>query len=336
MGRKPRILFPGAFYHVYNRGNDKHPIFRDDDDRAKYLSYVARYARELSVVINAYCLLGNHFHLFLQTLLANLPQFMQRLNLAYAKWYNNKRDKTGHLFTSRYNSVLVQEGSQALELTRYIHLNPVKAELVSRPEDWRWSSYREYTGKRVSTFLSTEMTLGQFGRDLKTQYRAYQRFVLEGLKTGTAWEEPPVREGLFLGDDEFIEEIVAKYGSPDGLFALEPDYAARGISVQEITDAVLRESGLTFETLRESRRHRDSRWRNLLIYLCREITEATLQELSEFLVLSPGEISRAKYRFAEGLRRDKQLVRTLGEVLEGLPAAPSGGTPKIRTRHREM
>ncbi len=327
MARKPRILFPGAFYHVYNRGNDRHPIFRNDDDRAKYLSYVVRYAKELSVMINAYCLLGNHFHLFLQTLLANLPKFMHRLNLAYAKWYNRKRDRTGHLFTSRYNAVLVQEGSQALELTRYIHLNPVKSEFVSRPEEWRWSSYREYIGRRAAAFLSTEMTLGQFGSDTESQHRAYKHFVLEGLKAGTSWEEPPVRQGLFLGDDEFIEEIVAKYGCSSRLLLPELSDAKGGISVQEIANAVLRESGLTFETLRDSRRHRDSYWRNLLIYMCREVTGATVQELSELLALSIGEISRAKYRFGEKLCQDKELARTVGKILAELPASSSDGTP---------
>lgn len=324
MAKRPRILFPGAFYHVYNRGNDRHPVFRDDEDRMKYIWYLTRYAREMSVMLKTYCLLTNHFHLFIQTLLANLPRFMHRLHSAYAMWYNKKRGRTGHLYTSRYQASLVQEGNYALELSRYIHLNPVKANLVNLPEEWAWSGYGHYSGMKQIPFLDSTMILDQFGPDRGAQRSAYRRFVLEGLNKGTAWNEPPVKAGLFLGDDAFIEEICKKYGPVDTkpLSWLEPSEA--GPSVSEVMNLILNESGLSFETLKQSKKHNHTRWRNMFIYLSRKLADAPLKQLSQLLDLSPAEISRLKYRFEEKALMDKDLSSRIQEIVSCLRVSAAG------------
>ena len=314
MARKPRILYPGALYHVYNRGNDRHPIFRDDDDRTKYLWYFAKYAREMSVVLIAYCLLTNHFHFFLQTLLANLPKFMHRLNLGYVKWYNKKRNRTGHLYTSRYQASLVQEGSHALNLSGYIHLNPVRAGLVDRPEEWPWSTYQHYTGADPIPFVDSAIILDQFGSDPLTQQKAYETFALEGLDKGTAWTEPPVKAGLFLADDEFIKQICEKYGSGDPRIPRWRTIEQPDVSTYDLLDLILKESGTPFATLKESKRHADTYWRNMFIFLARELAGTSATELSALLGLSISEISRLTYRFQAKASIDETVSRHIEKI----------------------
>lgn len=325
MARKPRILYPGALYHVYNRGNDRHPIFRDDDDRMKYLWYLAKYAQEMSVVLIAYCLLTNHFHFFLRTLLANLPKFMHRLNLGYVKWYNKKRSRTGHLYTSRYQASLVQEGSYALELSRYIHLNPVKANLVAQPEEWPWSSYPHFIGLKQNRMLDTEIILDQFGSSMRAQQEAYRAFTLEGLHEGTAWDEPPVKDGLFLGDDSFIKEICEKYHPTELGPAACLTKAIPGLSMHNILHSVLQRSGLSFMTLKESKRRANTYWRNMFIFLSRTLTEVPVRELADLLSLSQAEISRLIYRFESRLEGDaessERVKSIVSSVLQSGPSA---------------
>jgi len=318
MARRPRILFPGALYHVYNRGNDRHPVFRDDDDRMKYLSYLAKYATELSVVLIGYCLLTNHFHLFIRTLLANLPSFMHRLHTAYVRWYNKKRGRTGHLFTSRYQASLVQEGNYALELSRYIHLNPVKADLVATPEEWPWSSFLDFIGTRKNPILDTGVILDQFGTSEAEQHNAYKAFVLEGLDKGTAWDQPPVKAGLFLGDDTFIKDICDKHSQMDLEVPswLAPEESAP--SFHDILRVILKESGLSFDALKESAKHRHTYWRNMLIFLSKKLANASTKELSRMLGLSSTATSKAIYRFESKLLFDRHLYENIQRIVSAL------------------
>ena len=325
MARKPRILFPGALYHVYNRGNDRHPIFRDDDDRRKYLWYFVKYAQEMSVVLIAYCLLTNHFHFFLQTLLANLPVFMHRLHSAYAKWYNKKRGRTGHLYGSRYQASLVQEGDYALGLSTYIHLNPVKAGLVTQPDQWCWSSYRHYVGIEQISTVDSSIILEQFAANVDVQHEAYKACVLEGLRRGTAWDEPPLKAGLFLGDDTFIKEISEKYLPIESNPLVPPESAAPAPSMYDILDLILQESDLPFGTLKKSKRHADTYWRNIFILLARTIALVPLKELSQLLDLSCAEISRVKYRFERKVLTEKDLSKSIRRMTSALPGLK---TPK--------
>ena len=329
MPKKPRILFPGALYHVYNRGNDRHPIFRDDEDRRKYIDYLARYAREMSVLLVGFCLMTNHFHLFIQTLLANLPRFMQRLQTAYAMWYNRKRGRTGHLCGSRYGASLVQEGSYALELSGYIHLNPVRAGLVDRPEEWPWSTYPHYTGAGPIPFVDSAIILDQFGSDLLTQQKAYETFVLEGLKKGTAWTEPPVKAGLFLGDDEFIKQICEKYGSGDPRIPKWRAIELPNVSTYDLLDLILKESSTPFATLRKSKRHADTYWRNMFIFLARELAGTSATELSGLLGLSISEISRLTYRFQAKASVDEMVSRHVEKIISTTQAQSPNRNVKV-------
>jgi len=133
MGRPLRIEYHDAFYHITARGNDRQNVFRTNKDRERFLEYLESATERYKAVIHAYCLMDNHYHLLLQTPEGNLSQIMHHINGAYTNYYNTKRNRAGHLFQGRYKAILVNIDEYAKELSRYIHLNPVRAGMAEKP-----------------------------------------------------------------------------------------------------------------------------------------------------------------------------------------------------------
>ena len=126
MARPLRISYPGAFYHVTSRGNERKAVFKSSGDREKFLGYLASASQRYDARVHAYCLMDNHYHLLLQTPRANLPEIMHHINGAYTTYFNVKRARSGHLFQGRYKALLLDADSYLLKLVRYVHLNPVR------------------------------------------------------------------------------------------------------------------------------------------------------------------------------------------------------------------
>ncbi len=174
MARPLRIEYPGAFYHVTARGNERKDIFLDDSDREKLLSYLETAFPRYKAAIHVYCLMSNHYHLLIETPEGNLSQIMRHINGAYTTYVNSKRQRTGHLFQGRYKAILVEADEYAGELSRYMHLNPVRAGIVTKPEDYDWSSYRYYLGKDKSPkWLTKKFILKYFGGKTSRAQTAY-------------------------------------------------------------------------------------------------------------------------------------------------------------------
>jgi len=173
----PRANRQGAesrLYHVGTRGNNRQPVYLGDGDRLAFLNLLAKTVEKSSWTLHAYCLMGNHYHLLLETNLDDLSAGMQLLNGGYAMTFNRRHRRTGHLFGNRFWSEPIERDEHLLECCRYIAWNPVRAGLCTRPEDWQWASYPAVLGlDRLPSFLATEPTLLQFGADRK---RAVQRF----------------------------------------------------------------------------------------------------------------------------------------------------------------
>ena len=166
------MTFSGEFYHVLNRGNEKQTIFMEDENYQFFLRRFRKYVIQGKQEVIAYCLMPNHFHLLLkETEDDRLKETMQGLQTSYAKAVNKRFQKTGHLFQDTYKKIRIESDEQLLHLTRYIHMNPVKAGLVPHPEDWPYSSYREYAGLRKGTLPKTAIILSQFPN--REAYRAF-------------------------------------------------------------------------------------------------------------------------------------------------------------------
>jgi putative transposase len=167
--RKNRVWFPGAKYHITSRGLRKSPLFYDDYDRYKYLDLLKEAIEQYPFHLQAYCLMTNHIHLQIESIETTPSQILKLLHTKYAKYFNKRYDFSGHVFESRYGSELITAIDYELEVNRYIHLNPVKANLVKKPEDYRWSSYRTYFLQKENPLLSTHEILSYFP-DPPTKY----------------------------------------------------------------------------------------------------------------------------------------------------------------------
>ena len=208
MVRPLRIEFPGAVYHVTSRGDRREPIAKDDKDRALLLEIVAQALHRFDACACAYCLMGNHYHLVLHTRQANLSRLMRQINGVYTQAFNRRHGLSGHLFQGRFKAVLVDSDRYLLEVCRYVDLNPVRAQMVKRPDAHAWSSYRALAGLvEQPDWLDAQALYGQLtpGRRADRAAVKYAEFVAQG-KGAHLWEEH-LKQQIYLGDDAFIERM---------------------------------------------------------------------------------------------------------------------------------
>jgi REP element-mobilizing transposase RayT len=176
MPRPHRLQIPGGLYHLTSRGNRRQRIFLDDHDRHQFLDLAGSVARRRGWLCSSYCLMPNHYHLLLETPEPDLSAGMQEINSRHAMWFNWRYELDGHLFQGRFKSVLVETETHLLELVRYVVLNPVRAGLCRRPEDWRWSSYAAAVSGTMSPPALAERVLSEFGSGFVARERL-RRFV---------------------------------------------------------------------------------------------------------------------------------------------------------------
>ena len=208
MARPLRIEFPGAVYHVTSRGDRQEPIYEDDQDRQAFLDIFTEVAERLHWRCHAYCLMTNHYHLVVETLEGNLSKGMRQLNGVYTQASNRRHARQGHLFQGRYKAILVDKDAYLMELGRYVVLNPVRANMVARPEDWSWSSYRAVLGKAPAPpWLAVDPLLDQFGSDRTHACEQYRAFVLAGVGVDV-WDG--LRQQIYLGDEQFVTTMQAQ------------------------------------------------------------------------------------------------------------------------------
>ncbi len=178
MARPLRINYPGAFCHVTSRGNEQRNVFRSKRDREKFYKYLGSATQRYDAVVHVLCLMDNHFHLLVETPSGNLPQIMRHINGAYTTYFNRKRARSGHLFQGRYKAILVDMGEYAKELSRYIHLNPVRAEMVETPAEYEWSSYQFFIGvQKPPKWLFRDFIFGYFGGKVSIAEKGYRKFI---------------------------------------------------------------------------------------------------------------------------------------------------------------
>jgi putative transposase len=261
---------------VIARGNSDDPIYADDLDRELFLADLERVVERYRWLCHAYCLMTTHYHLVVETPLANLPAGMQRLNGGHASRFNERHGLTGHVFGSRYRSILIEDARYLLAVCRYVVLNPVRAGICDRPEDWPWSSYRATAGlEPTPRFLTTETILAEVGGDTyPAAQAAYREFVAAGIDEALAERvrgerlgsegflrnrfglEPPLAEIPRVQIEPDRRPLAQIFG--DERFAVACAYRSHGYSLAEIATHL----GCHYSTVsrRLSREEGELRW----------------------------------------------------------------------------
>ena len=187
MPRKPRLDAPGALHHIIGRGIEKTLIFQSDFDRQDFVDRLADLGHKKNLLIYAWALMPNHFHLLVRTGFMPIANNMRKLLTGYVVNYNLRHNRHGHLFQNRYKSIICEEDPYLLELTRYIHLNPLRAGLVQslgELEDYPWTGHAGIIGKRKMRWQEIDSVLAYFGKSRGAARKKYREFISQGISQG--------------------------------------------------------------------------------------------------------------------------------------------------------
>ena len=310
MARKPRIHFPGAVYHVILRGNAGHPVFSGDIDRFRFFFLLQEGTERFGYRVHAFCLMDNHIHLVLQVGDQSLSKGMHNLSFRFTRWMNYRRGRNGHLFQGRYKANLVDADNYLLELVRYVHLNPVRAGMVSSPADYRWGSHNAYLGNELFPWLCTEFVLSQFHSEANAARKAYSAFVLAERGNNDSEEQKLKGADIgILGDDYFVEQVLASQAK---------GYRKK-IPVEKLQEMVLGEYACSMEELGSRSQKRSlARARATMGWLAVQSGAASLTEVGKWFARDVVTMSAAVRRLDEKRTQDKELEGVLGRLLAEL------------------
>lgn len=316
MSRPLRIDYQGAYYHITTRGVGRQNIFFEESDRQIFLEILKKLSKRWGLIIHGYCLMSNHYHLEVEVPEGNLSRSMQWLNQVYAGHVNRTRDRVGHLFQGRFKSVLVEAETYLHVLTRYIHLNPVRAGIVKRPSEYKWSSYRIYLGlENRPVWLEVSKTLDKFGKFKKEQRIRYKEYVEDGLG-GSPLSE--MSFGAILGTKDFIERIRKKLKRGK---SMKDDREVSGLirakhllGLEDICDIVVNVYRVSKEELRVKGKKKNET-RDIAIFLCREYTRRPILEIGGYYggIGAPA-VSLACLRVKEKIDSDRVFKKKIEQL----------------------
>ena len=285
MSRPLRIEYPGALYHVMNRGRRREKVFLGDSDCELFLEVVKKTCSLFRFEILAYALIRNHYHLLIRTPRGNLSRGMRHINGVYTQKFNKKHKIDGSLFRGRYKSILVEEESYLLELIRYIHRNPYKAKLEETVGQYQWCSHKGYMSERhKSDFLDTELVLSKFGGYEEDARRELAAFVNKKVPKDLAKKLDSVRWPAILGGEEFKKGIKNKLKGKKIDRKEIPDYrqceAKKSEKIQEEMNRILR---MKKDVLQDKKSKKYAKERRAITYLMRKYYGKSLREIGEHM-----------------------------------------------------
>jgi REP element-mobilizing transposase RayT len=317
MARALRVEYPGAFYHVINRGNAGDDIFKSLRDREKFLEYLQTAVDHYGLKIHTYCLMTNHYHLLVETPEANLSRAIKWVNVSYAGYFNRKRQRHGHLFQGRYKAILVDADEYLKQLSRYIHLNPIRANMVAELCSYPFSSYPAFIGQvKAPKWLELNWLLSLFGQSRRSAAKNYRDFV---EKVDIANVENPAKDisgGFILGGVEFVNWIkesflsnrVEKKEIPQ-LRLLKP----RKTPVA-IVEAVCQEFNCQADQILRKGAKKNTA-RDVAIYLARELSGESGVDLGKYFGNICGAAVTVRYKqISEQISRNRRLKGRVNRV----------------------
>ncbi|HUU80492.1 MAG TPA: transposase [Acidobacteriota bacterium] len=324
MARSLRIQYPGAFYHVMNRGNNRQDIFIEENDRIIFLEGLVDSCEIYGVRIIAYVLMSNHFHIIIKTDQGNLSEFMRHFLVTYSVRFNRSRLRTGHVFHGRYKSLLVQEDEYLLPLSRYIHLNPLRTgKLLSEPyktkikylKNYKWSSLPGYCfiGKRVKNIDYSWLLDAYFGGDTLKGRSRYFEYVSAAIDGNIQNPFQDVIHQTILGTSDFVDRIKEKvpWGREREVPAIRN--LRRSLPVDKILEVIATDHGVdSWEII--SRRSKAKTIRQMAIELCYRYSPMNQKEIGDLFGIDYSTVSQNRSRLKAKLKSNEKLAEQFEKI----------------------
>jgi len=291
MARKPRIHYSGALYHVLVRGNNREKVLLDETQKSKYLNILAFYKKKFDFKLYAFCMMDNHAHLLIEVQDVSLSQIMQQIQQVYTQWFNRKYNRTGHVFQQRYKAFLCDKDNYLLQLIKYIHNNPVKANM-DRGIEYKWSSHVHYTGKEKSNFVDISNVLSMFSENKKEALKQYSQFIYCDSEEEIKYED--------------YEEFQQKMQTVDK----RSEDAEKRLSIDKLIETVcIKENVSIGEITRRTKVQRISDIRKAIVLLSERYCNISNIELASKLNLSQSMISKIKSRACRGTAYVEDVIQ---------------------------
>ena len=331
MARPLRIEYSGAVYHVMSRGNGRQNIFRDQRDYGRLLEGLEATVDKFGFEIFSFVCMPNHIHLFFRTPGANLSKGMQYLLSGYANWFNTRHRRPGHLFQGRFKGELIESAEYFWNVSRYIHLNPVRGKqpLVGHPEEWPWSSYPGYRWKKkrvewVSYDDVYRSWQGEWGG--KHPEAAYRRFINAAIDKPSENPLATAIEGWLLGSREFAQRIKRLMKSPKHDDEVPAARRLAGVPLVEVLEQTADYYGV--EVASFARKHTKQQSRDIAAWLARRLTVATLRELVEPFGLGHPDsvrslLGRAEAAMNKSSKLHNEVSRLQRDIQHGTKITPA-------------
>jgi putative transposase len=315
MGRAWRIEYEGALYHLMSRGNDGQDIYLNDADRNLFLETISEMSERFEVDIFAYILMSNHYHLLVRTNRANLKKAMQWFGTTYTRRFNNRHFKKGHLFQGRYKSILVQNDAYMMQLSCYLHRNPLRSGIVRRLIDYKWSSYPIYAyAKNSPAWLSTELIWSYFkGADKYKQYREkVQKYAKEEKRL-----LEDIHHGMILGAKDFVNSIRKQFlpNVPRNDLPQQKQLA-KDIKLDDLLKKSAKIVQIDLDICVQAKRLHgiDKHKRDLLVYLLWNKGLMTNEQLGRLFNISYSAVSHSVKIFKEKMITDKKVKKNFDKI----------------------
>lgn len=315
MGRRPRQHYPGAFYHFIARGNNRQAIFSSADDRRAFEHFLSEGVERFDNRCHAYCWMTNHVHMAIEIADVPLSHVAHNLLCRYARWFNRKYDRSGHLFERRYRAFLVETDDAFLSLIRYIHLNPVRAQVVTDPETYPWSSYSAYVdpGSRSPSWLVHSFALSLLADDPSEARTEFRALTEREIEEPTDQNESPADLEWEPGAGQRVRSATTSQS------AQTPIPARSEVTIDQILAAVSLACRLDPSALRADVQTRNIvKARSLASFIVQQSPHLTLEELSKTIGRDPSTLSRGAANTARGSVLDPEHRILLQEILERL------------------
>ena len=321
MPRKPRLEFENAFYHVMNRGRGRQLIFHDEEYYLAFIDLLKVVHERFGCIIHAYCLMGNHYHLLIETPNANLSRVMRHINGVYTQMYNRLKKTDGSLFRGRFKSILVDKDAYILQLSRYIHRNPIdmKRPLVLKLEKYQWSSYPVYVNKlKKPDWLTTEFTYEVLGH--KQKYKAYQNFVSQGVDDEILDMYSGKQIPSVIGESGFKEWIFDKLLNNEKA-EIKSKIISSTIEINDVIKAVSifyqKEIIELLQVVKGPQVKNEAR--KVAMYLCQELASCYLKDIAvKFNLKSIGSVSFITHSVRLNKKQDKEFSKRVDKIIKSI------------------